>query len=269
MKSREILRLVILFSVIFSMLAISGCKKEVKECEFNTQCAKAQCFNAKCVENKCVQTPVPNCCGNGICDKTENYCKCQRDCLKDKCEGKALLSDPAKTPKIFTLFLEYKCDKENECSLDYNRTSQREIPLISEKQFDYFKLYIKTTLKRPFDVTSDKIDVEISLKDIANETVIGGLHINKIEFVKNSYLYGSEEIGKDLTKVGDSITVSIPITYDIEKIEVEQNLDIKIDYTYKYYVNKKTTNESKSKNGEILTYPLTEKLYMIKPGDKK
>jgi hypothetical protein len=277
MNFGKILRIVAFMLVFFSFIVLIGCgSSEEKECKVNSDCnALNSCYKATCSKDyKCVNTATPNCCGNGKCEyakdetsKGENYCTCAKDCSgpKDKCEGFKVLSD-TRYGKTYTKILEYKCNEKKECILDFDRTTQRDVPLVAEKQLSYFKLSIKTVLKKPFDITTDSIDVEIELKDRSVD-LSGPVTINGIQLLKGSSLYGSMDLNKKLTNISDSFKVSFPITYVPEQIESEQSLELKIEYSFSYITDRKT-NETKTKNSEIITNSLSEKLYMIRPGEK-
>jgi hypothetical protein len=268
-------KIALVLFVFFSFIVITGCGQK-KECEFNSDCTpQNDCYKATCGNDyKCANIRINNCCGNGICDYAkdensngENYCTCAADCgsAKYKCEGFKVLTD-TKYGKTYTKILEYKCSEKNECILDFDRTAQRDVPLITEKQLPYFKLAIKTTLKKPFDVTKDNIEVEVELKDRSPD-LSGPITITGVQILKGSSLYGSVDLNKQLKNISESFKTSIPITYIPESIESEQSLELKVEYSYSYVVDKKT-GEIRTKNSESLSASLSEKLYMVKPGDK-
>jgi hypothetical protein len=276
MNFNKTIRIMIFTFILFSFIVLIGCG-EKKECTVNSDCGPIKdCYKTTCSsEYKCTSTPTPNCCGNGKCEyiitngdvKGENYCNCAKDCSGTgyKCDGYKLLTDD-RYGKKYTKILEYRCNEKKECVLDFDRDTQKEVPLIYEKELTYFKLTIITTLKKPFNIKTDNIDIEIELKDRSTD-LSGPVTIMGIQLIKGSIVYGSIDINKQLTKINDKFNVGFPIRYVPDNIESEESLELKIEYTYDYITDRKI-NATKTKNGEIITYSLSQKLYMINPGEK-
>lgn len=76
--------------LLAGLILISGCVE--KECETGTDCLAKECFTSECVDNKCSYSPVPDCCGNKICEPGETYESCYQDCPN--------------------------CDDKNDCTID-------------------------------------------------------------------------------------------------------------------------------------------------------
>lgn len=51
-----------------------------KECEAATDCANKTCFTVDCKDNDCIYSAISDCCGNEICEVSENYPGCVADC---------------------------------------------------------------------------------------------------------------------------------------------------------------------------------------------
>lgn len=263
--SRKLCVLFLVAMALLAMLLVSGCAE--KECEVNSDCPKKTCFTTACDDNICNEQPISGCCGNGICEanKGESFCSCEEDCKKDKCEGKKVISE-TKYGKVETEYLEYMCNPDSECVLDFDKSAQREIPLLFEKQFTHFKVAVKVVMKKPFDIDNDKLEFELELKDISSD-VVGPITVSSIQVLKKSYLYASQDLDKEIASIGDSFIASIPLDFEPETVEVELPLDIKIDYDYTYITDTKT-GATKDKRDSYTT-SLSEKLFIVKTGEKK
>jgi len=51
-----------------------------RECKTADDCLTKDCFTTQCTDKKCVYSPIPDCCGNEICEVGETYESCAADC---------------------------------------------------------------------------------------------------------------------------------------------------------------------------------------------
>ena len=63
--------------LLISIIALQGCSKA--ECKTDEDCLKPH-FTSICMDDVCVHTPIPNECGNGLCEPGETKCNCEIDC---------------------------------------------------------------------------------------------------------------------------------------------------------------------------------------------
>lgn len=231
MKSRFIFVLFVFF-VIF----ISGCK----ECKLSSDCDSkvrdefkgylSKCLDVDCVDNKCKIDVISNCCGNKRCEANagENKCLCEEDC--GKCSGKGEIQIGSRT--YDTEYLEYACNKDNECVLSIDESLIRRIVLTDDKEFSYFKIGITSSLDQPFNIDSSKFKVKIQLED-ADADLVLPVTITSLKLVEKELLIGEKELDGTLKHVGDSFIESIPInTGSMQNIEEEKRLSLVIGYTY-------------------------------------
>lgn len=76
--------------LVAGVILTNGCVE--KECETGADCLAKDCFTAECIENKCYYKHISNCCGNELCEPSETYETCYKDCPN--------------------------CDDANECTVD-------------------------------------------------------------------------------------------------------------------------------------------------------
>ena len=119
-----------------------------KECKTDSDCLTKDCFTVQCKSNNCVYSPIPDCCGNEICEVSESYLECVADCPdcddinnctldsydyhEQKCVNKPILDVVCCGNSICELEETYEtcvrdcpnCNDENECtedSYDYHK----------------------------------------------------------------------------------------------------------------------------------------------------
>ncbi|PIN79156.1 hypothetical protein COY26_05005 [Candidatus Woesearchaeota archaeon CG_4_10_14_0_2_um_filter_33_10] len=222
--------------LIFVILLANGCK----ECEINSDCnSKARelysgystnCLDVACnVNNKCEINKISNCCGNKICETNagESKCSCEKDC--GKCSGKGEIKIGSRT--YDTEYLEYGC-KDNECALIIDESLIRGIDLTYDKEFNYFKIGITSSLDQPFNIGISKFNVKIQLEDTDKDLVLPVV-ITSLKLVEREVMIGEKEFDGTLNYISDSFIESIPINEDcMQNIEEDKSLSLVIGYTY-------------------------------------
>jgi len=226
----------IIIILIFVVLLTSGCK----ECKISSDCDSKvreefkgysnECLDVACINNKCDINVIISCCGNKICEANagENKCLCEKDC--GKCSGRGKIQIGSKT--YDTEYLEYQCNKDNDCVLGIDESLIRTIDLTDEKAFSYFKIGITSSLDQPFNIDSSKFKVKIQLED-ADKDLVLPVTVTSLKLVEKELLIGEKELDGTLNYIGDYFIESIPISKDsMRNIEEEKRLSLVIGYTY-------------------------------------
>ena len=260
---------------VFFVILISGCK----ECEVDSDCNSrvredyssysTKCLDIDCVNNKCEIDVITNCCGNKRCEANagENKCLCEKDC--GKCSGKGELKVGSRT--YDTEYLEYSCNKDNECVLAIDESLIRGIDLTHDRGFSYFKIGITSSLDQPFNIDSSKFKVKIQLED-TDENLVLPVTITSLKIVERELMIGEKEFDGALSGVGDFFIESIPINEDcMQNVEEEKRLSLVIDYTY--IIEEKTGHDSEGNplyenkvKRETYTRSYSSKLFFVNPG---
>lgn len=249
-------------SLILCLMLLSGCKE--KECKLNSDCEQKECFTTTCKDNECVNRPIPNCCGNMMCEEGESWCSCKKDCVKENpCEGKIVLEELSSGKKIETEYLEYMCDKDDACTINFDRDKQRSVPLVFEKILSYFTLGVKVTVTKPFDIDNDKVLVEIEMKDDKSQ-LIPPVKITEIQILGGERLYGSKSFSGSLNGVGDTFKGDVPISFEPDEVETEERLKIKVFYEYTTLFDKNSGETKTTRNNFVKDF--SEKLFLVNPG---
>lgn len=144
-------RILVVFSIAL-LVILAACSK--KECESAADCtAKPRdAFTPACVNYNCTYTPIPNVCGNAICEGSagENKCTCAQDC--GTCSGKV----PG------TKYLVQKCEG-SDC-LQAPR-SQKPVYASSKAKYSGDSFSIDVIYNTPFNLKKDTFGVDISLSN--------------------------------------------------------------------------------------------------------
>ncbi|TKJ40226.1 hypothetical protein CEE37_07835 [candidate division LCP-89 bacterium B3_LCP] len=210
------------------ILLISGCKGE---CKLKSDCIPKECTIVNCINKNCQYTNIKNCCGNRLKEEIEdgkpgNKCTCPAD--YGRCEGKGKIQVGSRT--YDAQYLKYICEN-NKCVLGVDKDDLKELTLLDERDFSYFKLETLTTFNKPFDTRKDSFHFRIRLKDINDELVLP-VKINKIILRDGEVLFGEKNVEQVLNGIGDKIIVKVPVTYDLEQLEEQRGLSYKMDYEY-------------------------------------
>jgi len=222
----------LLFVVASFLLLIlaNGCGKPA-ECEVNADCGKRTCSAASCVDRQCKYSTVQNCCGNKIKDSIENgkpgnSCTCPAD--YGACTGKAKIQVGGRT--YDAQYMQYFCENDG-CVLGVPLEDIRPVTLLDEGEFNLFTLETTVTYNEPFDVNKDAFAFRISLKDY-KEGIVLPVDLNKILLKNGEILFGEREINSALEKVGDTVTINVPLDYHLEQVEEVGGLTYQMNYEY-------------------------------------
>ena len=233
------------------LIIANGCGKPA-ECKVDSDCSRKTCSTASCVEEQCRYDTVPNCCGNKIKDPIENdkpgnSCTCSAD--YGACTGKAKIKAGSRT--YDAQYVQYFC-KNDECSLSVPPEEVRPITLLDEMDFGLFTLETTITYSEPFDVNNDTFAFRISLKD-DKEGIVLPVKINKILLKNGEILFGEKEVNLALKKVGDTVTVNVPLDYHLEQAEEVGGLTYQMNYEYIQKVkDERLSNGSYSYKDELV-----------------
>ncbi len=229
MVKKKILFLVLLTLLIACLFLISGCF-EKKECKASIDCPAKECKTAQCTQGKCVYNTVPNCCGNRKCESSvgENKCSCVTDC--GNCSGKAEYTDPATNKVKETKYLSYTCTLRNDCVLDSERKTEQ---FFKEKVFTYFTIGITSSFEQPFDVTKSPMVIKFDLEDV-DEKLVFPIKFTAIKVLdrQSKVLGETEDMDKELNKVGDSFEQELSLPYGTDVLEEEKYVTVRINYEY-------------------------------------
>jgi hypothetical protein len=261
----------LIFFLIVMMLAVvllAGCGEKA-ECKVNTDCGTPKtCFSSKCTENKCVSTPQLGCCGNSICeaDKGESYCSCEKDCADEKCEG-LIVIEKTKYSTLYTKYLRKLCDNSTKtCIAGVAPTDVHEIPLLDEKQATNFKFSSVIKFNKPFDVTKDRISIDLTVRDISAD-VVPPIKFTEISIISGEMLYADKTINQVFTAPGQSFSETIPISYVPQKLEEEKSITIKIYYEYNKTIDAKQGITKRMT--ETYENTLNERIFLVNPAAGK
>ncbi len=210
-----------IITIIALLLLLAGCGKA--ECKKDEQCTKAH-YTGKCVDKKCVYEPIPNECGNGLCEKTagENKCSCPLDC--GDCTGK------------LGKYLVQTCNKDNtECVSDIPAASQKPITLTKELTTGGTKISLTTTFNQPFNTKKDQFGIEFGINVLAS--TMSDIQISRLELTgmtsdKRTIPLADKTINKNLFeggKVRERMIIDFP-TADKDGEFTNLLLKIYLDY---------------------------------------
>ena len=266
-------KIMLFFCILLLCSFIISCGE--KECSKTEDCTKMDCFDVSCEDHICKKVPLPNCCGNLMCEnkgdnsnpksatkeKTiETVCSCPKDCKKPACEGKAVIKEKG-TKKYYGDYLQNMC-VEDKCMRTIDTSMVKKIPLLSEKNVENTDIEIGVNFNKPFDISTDKLMVTISLKDYDEAKAKMPFMIKSIKVMKYDILYGQLNVNKQLVQIGSGIKEFIPLTYEPESLESEEKLVLKIDYEVT-----KISSKGEEQIRSSFTEPISQKMLLVVTGE--
>lgn len=225
-------RTLIIAGIIALVLILAGCTRA--ECKKDADCSKPH-FTGACVDKKCSWTPIPNECGNSLCEASanENKCTCSADC--GPCEGKA------------GKHLVQQCNAQNECTEDIPVTEQKPIALTRELTTGGSKLSVVSTFNQPFNTRKDQFGLEFGLNVLAptmSEVTVTRLELTGMTPDKRTIPLSDTSVSRTLhpgAKTKEWLIIDFP-TADKDGELTNLNLKVYLDYL----LTSGTTTASKS-----------------------
>lgn len=187
-----------------------------------TECEQLEGMNGTCnnATGFCEYIPLPNTCGNYLCEDTttpqENKCTCPQDC--GPCTG---------TVGVYSI---KACTPENKCVT----TLKQGIALTPQTIFDdrplgSFHLQNNYQYSNPFNVKSDAFTVHLTLYQLKEQT--SDVKIETIRLLDGTQQIADLPVNKDLPAVGSTLIEQIRIPPQSSP-ETDRNLMITIWYQH-------------------------------------
>jgi len=220
---------------------VSSCSKE---CEKAFDCEQKKCFTPSCINGKCDYNAIDNCCGNDICEKTENRCKCGEDC--GPCSGKK--GD----------FMEKKCIN-NECVYTVSSEKLQKLVFSKDKDFGLFKIELMSQYDEPFVIGTSNFTVIMTLKD-TDSRLVPPITFTQFRLFERDRLLGKGLTNLQFNSIGDSFGVVVPFDFSMQKSEEDIAVTLKIDYEYKM-----TTSSGVQTYREDFVESYSNKFHFVNP----
>lgn len=206
----------------------SGCPEH---CEEITG-MKAEC-NAQ-TSFFCDYKPIPGACGNGICDGSENKCKCPADCGPCTGGGK---------------YLSRSCVSNNCVAQLKQGITVKSQSEFDERQAGAFTLQNNYKYNSPFNAKTDKFTLEFKL--YKKQEGVGTITLKNARLLDGSQEIASTEIGKELNDLDDQQTAEFMIPPTESGTEQERTLTLKVWYEYLQNDETKQGDFSKTLTGKL------------------
>jgi hypothetical protein len=183
----------------------------------------------------CEHTPIAGACGNFQCDGNENRCSCASDC--GPCSGSA------------GQFMDLSCQNNACVSAIRPGISVTPKSIFDDRSLGAIHLQNKFSYNIPFDTTKDFLNAQFTLYD--QQAGVSNVKIESIRALDGARELGFVAVNRDLSSVGQSFDVSVPITA-VEKPESQHYVSLTVAYAYD--LNGKTTRSSFTKGLEKVTF---------------
>ena len=211
-----------------------GCEKA--ECQLKVDCEDKDAYSAACLNGKCSYSPIPNMCGNGMCEKNsnENFCSCPQDCKTPKCEGKFQIkpqgSSRLEDAKVLTLY----CNEAKKCIVGAKDQTPRYLKEL-DRETAFGKIKIKVDYTEPMDVKKKNVfSVTMQLIELANDVSKDrGLEIFQISFSSRDRFAEKPLNNFFLKEIRRPVKIDVPLSIStITGRELLSAVTMKIDYGF-------------------------------------
>jgi len=169
-----------------------------------------------CIGGFCEHTPIPNACGNHVCDAGfENKCTCPGDC--GPCSGPA------------GAYTTYTCQANNCVAQIVPGLAVNPQSLFDDRNLNVFHLQNTYSYNQPFNTQDDKIDLNFQLYD--RDEGVSGIKITSIRLLESTNVIATSDKPLNLGSVGSGGTIQLTIPKQSVP-ESEKSVLIRVDYEY-------------------------------------
>ena len=165
----------------------------------------------------CEHNPIPGKCGNFICEPNENKCTCEADC--GPCSGSA------------GTYLTFLCSDQACKTMMNPGTIQEPISISDDRNMNFFYFQNTYSYKSPFNVNADSFTANFELYN--KQSAVGAVRVKEAKILDLNQEIASAPIEKTLNAIGDTASVSIPVTA-FALHEDQKSLSIKVYIEYDY-----------------------------------
>jgi len=176
----------------------------------------------------CRHDPIPNACGNFICDGAENKCTCPQDC--GVCGGGA------------GNFLDYTCQGAQCITILKTGVTIQPNTLFDDRSLGPVQLNNNYKFPTPFNIKTDKFQLDFKIYRI--DPAVSGMKIQTVRLLEGQQQLAEQEVGKELSEdKPTTVTVTIP---SITEPEEEHTINLGVWYSYTQSGQEKQGNFQKA-----------------------
>lgn len=174
----------------------------------------------------CVHEPIPNTCGNFICDGNENRCTCAQDC--GPCSGSA------------GEYLDYTC-KASKCITEPKPgVTIQPNSLFDDRSLGPVQLNNNFKYNDPFNVNEDSFTLDFAI--YRQDPTVSETVIETVRLLEGQQQLAETQVDQKLSETPTTVTINLP---DIPTPEEEHQITIGIWYKYVQDGNERRGNYQK------------------------
>lgn len=174
----------------------------------------------------CVHEPLPNVCGNFVCDSRENKCTCPQDC--GACSGSA------------GTYTDYTC-KANTCVTQLKPGASIEPnSLFDDRSLGPVQLNNNFKYNNPFNTNDDTFDLDFSI--YRQDPTVSEVVIETVRLLEGQQQIAEQAVNQKLGETATTVSISVPET---TKPEEDRTVTVGVWYKYVQDGNEKRGNYQK------------------------
>lgn len=160
----------------------------------------------------CQHDPIPNTCGNELCDGSENKCTCAKDC--GPCSGNA------------GKFLQYTCEVSKCITILKPEATIEQKNLFDERNFGPVSLNNNYRYNSPFDTSKDAFNLDFKI--YSQESGMDSVIIETIRLFEGQNVVAETAPNLALSTTAQTVTLTIPPV----TAEEDKTLTLRVWYAY-------------------------------------
>jgi hypothetical protein len=238
----------LLLGAVLLLFVLAGCSRE---CKVDSDCVKPH-FAGRCDVRVCEYTPIPNECGNSVCDSNENKCTCAFDC--GICQG---TNGP---------YLKYSC-VDNACLDAVPLDQVKPVYLSSEAKTSGITFKATSDFNQPFNLKKDLFRIDFSAMAVgtASDITLRRLEVSGTTKDQRVITLYDKPIDRPIAlsqDVSEQFVLSFPSSESYGELS---NLVLEVFYDYSVVASGKTSQRSASFQ---IRYPSIKSFVWVMPKEK-
>ncbi len=183
-----------------------------------------------CIDGFCVHQPIPNACGNFICDAGfESKCSCPSDC--GPCAG------PAGSYTNFAC-VGVSCVARLNPGVAVTPKS-----LFDDRNLNIFHLQNTYNYNQPFNTAKDKIEINFNLYN--RQEGVTAIRISSVRLLEGTNVIATNDKAVSLASIGSKGKLDIVVPAQPVP-EIDKSVSLRVDYEYTKGGDKKKSQYTKS-----------------------
>jgi|TARA_Y100000310_G_C20646512_1_gene796952 hypothetical protein len=155
--------------------------------------------------------------------------------------------------------------KERQCVVSYDSSKKKGKEVFTEFKGSGFTFNMYVKFQQPTDVSTDKVVVELQLKDLDAEKIQPPVTVNEVRLQDGSTILGRAPTVLIFDAVGSEESQAVDVTFDLPQPEDSHKITVYLDYEYTPLKTSRDGSEPQPVERKTYKYAVRDQIVFIDP----